>query len=326
MSTNAQKTPFQLQLEELVRLGIGGKFNNKDNHIKVIQEELEHEEAMLRGGLDRFRKAINNAKAKNQESTTLYGLVLQQKYINELSNLINDSVIKMTSGIAGRNQIAMKLICQCLPHTAFDKGAFISKKPNVWDTCSLIVLKNCIDGISDEITLNKLSMQVAKGLMMEAKIIKFKEQHKDNYLKTQRKLAGKNLPQKMSRYKYKSKVWTYMMNRLGLDFDNWTNVQMLHLGIKMIGYVEQLGLIRHQNRKTAKNKTVTFVEATPKIIQEIKDFNIRNELLFPKYLPMVAPPRDWTSPFTGGYYGKKFNSNNNAEEIERALQLHKTNQ
>ena len=69
MSTNAQKTPFQLQLEELVRLGIGGKFNNKDNHIKVIQEELEHEEAMLRGGLDRFRKAINNAKAKNQIST-----------------------------------------------------------------------------------------------------------------------------------------------------------------------------------------------------------------------------------------------------------------
>ena len=34
MSTNAQKTPFQLQLEELVRLGVGGKFNDKDNHIK----------------------------------------------------------------------------------------------------------------------------------------------------------------------------------------------------------------------------------------------------------------------------------------------------
>jgi len=41
---------------------------------------------------------------------------------------------------------------------------------------------------------------------------------------------------------------------------------------------------------------------------------------------MIAPPRDWTTPFTGGYYGKRFNKDNNAEEIERALQLHKTNQ
>ena len=68
------------------------------------------------------------------------------------------------------------------------------------------------------------------------------------------------------------------------------------------------------------------MEATPKIIEEIKNFNIKNELLFPKYLPMIAPPRDWTSPFTGGYYGKKYNKQNNAEEIANALQLDKANQ
>ena len=40
---------------------------------------------------------------------------------------------------------------------------------------------------------------------------------------------------------------------------------------------------------------------------------------------MVAPPRDWSSPFTGGYYGKKFNKENKPEEIANALQFHKTN-
>ena len=40
---------------------------------------------------------------------------------------------------------------------------------------------------------------------------------------------------------------------------------------------------------------------------------------------MIAPPRDWTSPFTGGYYGKKYNKQNNAEEIANALQLDKAN-
>tara|TARA_R100001463_G_scaffold59466_1_gene111763 strand:- start:580 stop:1560 length:981 start_codon:yes stop_codon:yes gene_type:complete len=325
MSAETHKSPLQLQLEELVRVGVGGKYRDKDNQVKIIQKELDHEEAMLRGGLERFTNTNNDAKAKNQESTTLYGLVLQQKYINEVSHLINEDIKLMMSGSAGNHQIALKLICQCLPSTAFDKGVFLDNKPRIWDTCSLIILKNIIDGISDEITINKLSIQIATGLMQEARITQFKEQNKDSYNKTARKLSGKNIPQGIRRYQYKSKVWTYMMNRNGLVFDDWTNVQKLHLGVKMISYCEKLGLVKHQNRKHRKDKTITYVEATPKIIEEIKNFNIKNELLFPKYLPMIAPPRDWTSPFTGGYYGKKFNKENKPEEIANALQLHQTN-
>jgi DNA-directed RNA polymerase len=325
MSAEQHKTQFQLQLEELQRLGVGGKFNDKENHLKIIEKELDHEEAMLRGGVDRYNKTVVDAKAKGQESTTLYGLVLQQKYINEVSHLINEDIRVMASGEAGNYQTALKVICQCLPSTAFDKGVFLDNKPSIWDTCSLIILKNVIDGISDEITINKLSIQIATGLMQEARITQFREQNKESYNKTARKLAGKNIPQNANRYQYKSRVWTYMMNRNELRFDDWSNVVKLHLGVKMISYLEKLGLVKHQNRKHRRDKTVTYVEATPKIIEEINNFNIKNELLFPKFLPMVAPPRDWTSPFSGGYYGKKFNKENKSEDIHNALQFHKTN-
>jgi len=274
MSAEIHKTPFQLQLEELVRVGVGGKFANKENHLKIIQKELEHEEDMLRGGANRYMKTVNDAKAKGQESTTLYGLVLQQKYITEVSKLINEDIRLMSSGKAGNHQTALKIICQCLPTSAFDNGVFLEDKPEIWDTCSLIILKNVIDGISDETTINKLSIQIATGLMQEARITQFKEQNKDSYLKTSRKLAGKNIPQNANRYQYKSRVWTYMMNRNGLRFDDWSNVEKIHLGVKMISYLEKLGLIKHQNRKHRKDKTVTYVEATPKIIEEIKNFNI----------------------------------------------------
>lgn len=239
--------------------------------------------------------------------------------------MINEDVRKMSSGQAGNHQTALKLICQCLPNTAFDKGVFLDNRPSIWDICSLIVLKNAIDGISDEITINKLSIQIATGLMQEARITQFKEQNRESYNKTARKLAGKNIPQNANRYQYKSRVWTYMMNRNGLKFDDWTNIQKLHLGVKMISYLERIDLVKHQNRKHRKDKTITYVEATPKIIEEIRNFNIRNELLFPKFLPMIAPPRDWSSPFTGGYYGKKFNKENKPEEIANALQFHQTN-
>jgi DNA-directed RNA polymerase len=49
-----------------------------------------------------------------------------------------------------------------------------------------------------------------------------------------------------------------------------------------------------------------------------------NEALFPKFRPMLMPPRDWSTPFTGGYYGKKFNQENKPEDIINALQFNKS--
>ena len=327
MSTqeNTSKTLLQQQLEELVKVGVGGKFKDTNNYVELITKELEFEEGMLRGGIKRYNDSIVDAQQKRQESTTLYGIVFQQKYITTLSEMINEDVKQMTTGKAGNYQTALKLICQCLPPTAFENGVFIEDRPHIWDSCSLIILKNTIDGISDETTLNKLSIQIGTGLMHEARITKFKFDNKPEYQKVSKRLAGKNIPQNANRYQYKQKVWTYCMNKHNLAFDDWGKEGRLHLGVKMVSYLEKLGLVRHQNRKLNKTKTVTYVEATPKIIEEIKNFNIRNEALFPKYLPMLMPPRDWENPFTGGYYGRKFNSTNNPKEIANALQFSKTN-
>lgn len=312
----------QEQLEELIKVGVGGKFKNKENYVELVTKELEFEQSMLRGGIDRFRKTISEAQLKRQESTTLYGLVLQQKYITELSNLINDDVLKMSSGEAGNHQTALKLVVQCLPEDkAFDENKqFIAGNPTIWDSVSLIVLKNTIDGISDETTLNKLSLQIGTGLMHEARINRFQKDNPNEFKNVEKRLQGKNIPQSANRYQYKSKVWAYCINKHKLQFDDWGKEGRLHLGVKMVSYLENLGLVRHQNRKLNKTKTVTYVEATQKIIDEIRNFNIRNEALYPKYLPMLMPPRDWESPFIGGYYGRKFNELNKAEDVIKDLE------
>ena len=119
-----QKTLLEQQLEELMRVGVGGKFkqNNTEDYTKKITEELEHEEAMIRGGIERYQKLIREAVHSNQESTTLYGLVYQQKYITKLSQLINADIKVMESGGAGNKQTALKLLCQCLTKSAFDEN------------------------------------------------------------------------------------------------------------------------------------------------------------------------------------------------------------
>ena len=81
---NQQQLDLAEQLKELVKVGVGGKFKDTSDYTAKIQEELEFEEAMLQGGIDRFNKTIKEAIAKGQESTTLHGLVLQQKYLKIL--------------------------------------------------------------------------------------------------------------------------------------------------------------------------------------------------------------------------------------------------
>ena len=322
MSTSEQKTLLQQQLEELVKVGVGGKFKNEntEDYVAKIEEEIAFEEAMIRGGITRYQKLIKDAVVDSQESTTLYGIVLQQKYITELSAMINDEVKTMTSGQAGNRQTALKLLCQCLPKSAFINEEFITNNPNVWDTVSLIALKNVIDGISAETTLNKLAIKLGTALMLEAKITIFKDEEKDKYNQVAKRLTGKNIPQNANRYLYKRKVWTYCMNKHNLQFDDWSKENQLHLGVKIVSLCEKLGLVKHQNRKSNKIKTICYVEATPKIIEEIKNFNIKNEALFPKYLPMLMPPREWENPFVGGYYGKKHNyKQSTAKEISQSL-------
>jgi DNA-directed RNA polymerase len=313
------------QLLELQKLGVGGKYKNSDNYLKLIERELDHEEYMVRGGQVSFNDQIKDAKAKGQESITLYGLILQKSYISVLSEKIHNDISLMNSGKAGNYHTALKLICQCLPITVFDNGVLLKDTSDAWDTTSLIILKNIIDGISGEITLNKLAIRIGNALMQEARILRFKEQNKKVYDFVQKKLSGKEIAQQKSKYEHKAKVWGYMMKRNNLEFTTWTNVEKLHVGVKAINYAEILGLVRHQNRKIAKNKTVTYVEATEKVIEDIGKFNIKNELLHPKYMPMIMPPKDWTNPFSGGYYGKKYNEKNNSKDIANALQLHKTN-
>jgi len=326
MSNAEQKTLLQQQLEELVKVGVGGKFQKNDDYTKKITEELEFEEAMIRGGIDRYQKLIREAVTNNQESTTLYGIVLQQKYITKLSDMINQDIQVMNSGEAGNKQTALKLLCQCLPISAFVNQVFINKQPHVWDTVSLIALKNIIDGISAETTLNKLAIKIGSALMLEARITIFKDQEKDKYNQVAKRLLGRNIPQNANRYQYKRNVWVYCMKKHKLNFDDWGKEGRLHLGCKIISYCEKLGLVKHQNRKRSKFKTITYVEATPKIIEEIRNFNIKTEALYPKYLPMLMPPREWSSPFVGGYYGKKHNQQQqSAEEISNTLSNSKEN-
>ncbi len=121
MSTNnTDNNEFKELLENLVKIGVGGKYKDREDYVKLIQRELEFEERMIRGGIDRYNKSINDAKSKGQESTTKYGLTYTQKYVVALAEMLNNDVTTCMAGSAGVTQTSLKLICQCLSIRSFN--------------------------------------------------------------------------------------------------------------------------------------------------------------------------------------------------------------
>ena len=50
-----QQADMKKHLEELIKVGVGGKFKDTNNYTELVQEELEFENAMLQGGIDRLK-------------------------------------------------------------------------------------------------------------------------------------------------------------------------------------------------------------------------------------------------------------------------------
>ncbi len=308
-------------LAELLRVGVGGKFKTNSDYTNMVKEELEWEEKMLRGGIDRSKRNWNNALAKQQESTTLVGVLLLQKYVSLLSEQINNWVKIALSGQAGRHQIASKLICQCLESKHFEGKKLKDDNTSKWDNCSLIILKSCIDGISHRQTLNRLSVKIANSLEMESRITLFQTKDNPTFKKIAKRMASsKSIPMTENKYVYKKNVWVYYMNKANLEFAKWDKVERVHLGTKCIELASILGLVTCQTRKVARNKSIKYVEATSKLMNDIQKFNMSNEALHPEFMPMLMPPKEWSNFFDGGYYGKKYNKDNNLKEVSNALQ------
>jgi len=93
---------LQQQIKELIKVGVGGKYKDTTDYTKQIQDELELEQVMQNRGVERYKKQQTTAVIKTQESTTLYGLQYQAKYISKLSALINEDIVKTMSGNSGR--------------------------------------------------------------------------------------------------------------------------------------------------------------------------------------------------------------------------------
>lgn len=254
------------------------------------QGNLEEQQAFLESisqglGIDQYRKTAEKAKQGNREATTRYGSQLVAHAVDKVAEGIEQFIALTEQGGAGRKHLA---------------GRYLKKvDPKI---SAYLALRCVIDGISGRQTVQKVALEIASMIEDEVRFRMFEEAEKTAFKYTKEKVK------KATTYRHKKNVMSVKMAHSGVDFAAWPKTDKLHIGVKLLdiviettGYVE-LGEINKSI--SGKPKTVKIVQATKETEEWIGRKNTRSELLAPKYLPCVIPPKDWTSPTSGGYHSK----------------------
>jgi DNA-directed RNA polymerase len=248
----------------------------------LIQIQLNLEEAMTQRGYESFHRSLDNAKTRNGEEGTAHGMTILKGRLEKYTIAITEWLEETKNGAPGmRKASAYRKIKHMRP-----------------EVLAFIALRNIIAGISQVRNLQGVSVTIGTAVEDELRLSAIRSDDKKKYSSI---IKG---AQKRTTYHYKH---IYAVRRAEYAEDGWkewTPTERLHVGMKMIDIcVASLGLIEitDEMASNAGRKSMKFIKALPETLAWIDRKNDVTSLLRPVYEPMVVQPRDWSTPFDGGY-------------------------
>lgn len=88
---------------------------------------------------------------------------------------------------------------------------------------------------------------------------------------------------------------------------DWSEVECKHVGSCLVNIFEKCvtfegGPIIRKEMRIGKKGTMVYISPTDAITGWIEKYKVAIGCLAPDYAPCVIPPRDWVSPFEGGFH------------------------
>lgn len=255
--------------------------------------QVEFEERMRGAGILRHWRNIEKNKERGIETETNSVRRLMDRAVLEMVKGIEEFMEEANTGKAGRKHKAVKYLSHVKPMVA-----------------AFLAVRAILDDISSPTPFQATALDVGTLIEDEVRFRKFKEEKKA--------YAGKvidRVSKQTSNYKYQRTVTINAMNKKAVEWEDWPMADKVHLGGKLIEMmIERTGLVERVMR-TQGLKTVYYLQATEKTLKWLATEDARCEALTPLSLPTLIRPKDWTSPFEGGYWSGRV----------RNLRLVKTN-
>ena len=159
-------------------------------------------------------------------------------------------------------------------------------------------------------TLSNVAMLIGMQIKREADIERFyqwEDVNKDTDVKWLKKSMDKGIEQRV-RSSYRVAYATNRMNKEGYIGLAWSNQQMEVLGAKVLEMLiagSDYYVIREREVNTGRGtKHIKSVDATDWFKETWESNESHMIASAVRYLPTIIPPRHWTDPHDGGYYGE----------------------
>lgn len=274
----------------------------------MYAKQLELEKQMHDGGIDRWHRRNNEAILQGEAASTDWNRKLIKHFIQPVAEAFN-AFQEHYEGKRGKPAMILHYM-GCLPPT---EAAFITIRQ----------MLNAI-AIRENTSLQFLSVDIASKIEDQVRFSKLK----DTDARTRKYLnkVEESLKKSSTRsYTHKRNVWAATERKLGEKWEAWPKDDKLKLGVMLIKmacdvivledkdtgeleelfHIDEVDISRGKLRRSSK-----ILGVTAKYASWVAEFVNNTEAFHPEVAPCVVPPRDWTTPFNGGFHTAKVAARN----------------
>lgn len=228
-------------------------------------------------GISRYREIVGKAQQMKSEASTKVGARMLQTCLEGTTKAIAEALAP--SG-AGRPHKANKYLAKLEP-----------------EVVAFLTARTILDAISQRRSVNTAAVAIGSTLENEIAFRAFADQKAGLWHVITEAMTDAGMPSSLRQSRL-AKV----CQKQDLGIDPWTYEERAFVGTRCIDlFIQATGWAEVVNITRSKNRTEMVIKATEAVSEWINSEHSRCELLAPIYLPMIIPPRDWTSPTDGGY-------------------------
>ena len=255
---------------------------------ELIETQHLLEEEMRGAAITRFHTRHNKALEKKFFGETAAGMTILKQLVQPFADAINAWTDEALTGATGRRSTAALLVRE------FDDT----------DAMAYIFAKSVINAVP--MLQNKAGTASRTGVVLtstnaihdELRLRWFNKNHNLIFRRIMKDCDTRNLVRQRRKELYKKE---FTRRQIEWVADNWHTKNRVHLGMRLLEiFKEVTGMIKFSEVRMSNGKRRAIVEATPEMIEMLKDRLERCEHMFPIFYPMVVKPRPWTNDMLVG--------------------------
>lgn len=275
--------------------------------MNLVETQIELEKRMTQCSIDKYRKEYEQSKQNKTFGCSSVATKLISRILDDFVNEINLYLYDYGTGKPIRSTIA----------------AHVIQRLNDIDSVAYLTAKTILNCIWSQVPTIAMYKQIGQNIEDEYKMREFKAENVHYYQSIQSDLNSRG-----AKANRKKNITTGVFaKRLDFHLDRWTVTEKFQAGLVLTNlFVKSTGLVEFQDTYR-KAKHYKYLVPTQELVEWIEALNSKLELMQPLFLPMVCPPKEWTSVIEGGYISPYLKRNklvkNNSKEYLKKLETAK---